>query len=472
MHVGLRLAGEIHAIAPNHFHGEAAEMARLCLLDGLIAVAAGAETDVAHAMRQYISSAFGYQGNAVEGGFYAWPQDRMTYGPEAAALLAGVYASAFDFGHSDMTTVSHPGTVIVPAIIVGSQWGQASGLDVLMALASGYEAMRYICSRLGQSDGQYRLQDRGMRPTAVAGVSGAIAALSRLLRLDLQRTANALSIGCNYSFGLRANPLGGMSVTRIQAGWAARSGVSAILQDRHGIEAGEAILDDRLGIAMALSGPHGPLPEARAPKFSEFRSFANVRFKANATPVVWDNFLSQLLEHVRTMGLKADSIRRVLIQVPETVWELVQPLSGGGRSVAGPEERMRGDIRLCTAAILHYCQPLTPRLLRDASREKQVELLADRIEAVCASADERPDRDTLEWDVELQDVVGRTRILSFADYGPPSTADMTLSAVSERWCPPDSSADWTHTVSRLMALTGKIEDAPDFGRALRSALDG
>src|SRR5262249_30347064 len=139
----------------------------------------------------------------------------------------------------------HPGAVTLPASLAIAEAKGASGADLMLALAAGYEVgLRIgVCAGITHSTSGYHV-------TGTAGAIRAAAAAASLLRLRPLQAAHALGIGATQAAGLYAARMGAMT-KRFHAGRASQSGV--------------------LGAYLAERGFSGSLDEIEAP-FGGFMS--------------------------------------------------------------------------------------------------------------------------------------------------------------------------------------------------------
>lgn len=165
-----------------------------------------------------------------------------------AALCNAVASHAYDFDDWEEPGNTHPSAVVFPALwALAAERGGASGEDVLTAYAAGFE----VIARLGEAL-NFEHYNQGWHSTATLGVIGAAGACARLLGLDAARAAQALSLaisqasGYTCQFGSAAKPL--------QAGFAARDGLTAALLAEQGLTGQVRVLDAPTGFAALTSG--------------------------------------------------------------------------------------------------------------------------------------------------------------------------------------------------------------------------
>lgn len=233
-----RLATRVAALAVGEFDRPVTEKAATCLFD--------------------------LMGCALESVDKPWSQHAMAMAvpleagrPGAASLIGVARASSVGdaafvngvMGHGlvreDMhsASISHLGVAVLPAVLALSQTRRVSGGDMLAAIVSGYE----VGARIGRALMDAQLA-RVFRPTGITGPLGAAAAGARLLGLDAQKTANAIALAANTTGGFNQWGHTGGSEMYFHPGFAARSGVSAVLLAQAGAFASPTALDGEAGL--------------------------------------------------------------------------------------------------------------------------------------------------------------------------------------------------------------------------------
>lgn len=164
-----------------------------------------------------------------------------------AALVNGTAAHALDFDDNFDPAKAHASAVLVPAILALAEQEGASGRACLDAYIAGLQ----ILGRVGQGVNPAH-RNRGWHATATIGAIGAAAACARLLRLDAQKAAYAVSIATSMAAGSMAQF--GTMTKPVHAGLAAKSGVLAASLARSGIDAGLATLDGPTAMNRLMVG--------------------------------------------------------------------------------------------------------------------------------------------------------------------------------------------------------------------------
>lgn len=165
-----------------------------------------------------------------------------------AALVNGTAAHVLDYDDVLDPAMAHPSAVLVPAVLALAEEIEASGVDCLDAYLVGFEVM----SRLGEAMNLVHYQ-RGWHTTLSLGSSAAAAACGRLLRLDANGMAMALSLstsmagGSKTQFGTLAKPL--------HAGLAAKNGMIAAKLASSGVTGCIEPFEGRWGYIDMMAGP-------------------------------------------------------------------------------------------------------------------------------------------------------------------------------------------------------------------------
>ena len=129
---------------------------------------------------------------------------------------------------------------------------------MLLAYLLGFE----VSCAVGDAISPAYFDDLGWHPTGPLGALGAAAASSRLVGLNVEQTAMAISLAASQAAGLRQNF--GTMTKPFHAGAACRSGVTAAKLVKAGFTAGNDALEGRFGFMRAFSGGNDYDPEKAA----------------------------------------------------------------------------------------------------------------------------------------------------------------------------------------------------------------
>jgi len=227
--------------------------------------------------------------------------------PADAALSNGTAVHGFELDDAHVSSSHHPGAVTVPASLAVSETNGASGADMLVALAAGYEVgIRVgICAGVSHSTSGYHV-------TGTVGTFGAAAAAARLLRLSPVQTAHALGIGGTQAAGLYSARTGAMT-KRFHAGRASQSGVIAAYLARRGFTGSLEVLEAPFGGFMStLSGQFDPSTILSG--LGNIWEIARVGLKPYASCASSHTIVDGVLD-LRRRGLTADNLSRLTIRM-------------------------------------------------------------------------------------------------------------------------------------------------------------
>jgi len=225
---------EMHAIA-----GSARAMMRLSLLDWCACAIAGADEPAARIVRDMVL-AEGGAGIATLVGDGRAPM-------RGAALVNGTASHALDYDDTHFGHIGHPSVAVIPAALASAERCGASGAEFLDSALIGAEASIRVGMWLGRSH-----YEAGFHQTATAGAFGATLAAGRLLKLDRDQLAQAISLVSSRASGLRSQ-FGSMGKP-LNAGIAAANGVEAAQLAQAGFRSDQRALAGENGFSSSHAG--------------------------------------------------------------------------------------------------------------------------------------------------------------------------------------------------------------------------
>ena len=173
-----------------HLPSEAISMAKLFLEDILGVAIAGSLRRESLIWRKYFGQEHGSQGATVwSGTFGHYPYRR-------AAALNAVYSHVMDLDDVHNASITHLGTVTIPAALAVGQKLHRSGREVIAAIAAGYE----IGARVGEAinPGSYHY----WHTTGVVGALCSAVAAGKLMGLDREQMLSAIGSAGTQASGL------------------------------------------------------------------------------------------------------------------------------------------------------------------------------------------------------------------------------------------------------------------------------
>ena len=165
-----------------------------------------------------------------------------------AALVNGTAAHALDFDDNFDPAKAHASAVLVPTLLATADEYDARGTDILDAYIVGLQ----IIGLVGQGVNPYH-RNRGWHATATVGAVGSAAGCARLMKLDTEATAHAISLATSMAGGFMSQF--GTMAKPVHAGLAAAGAVKAAQFAAAGITAGSETLHGEKGMGTLMVGP-------------------------------------------------------------------------------------------------------------------------------------------------------------------------------------------------------------------------
>jgi len=298
-----------------------------------------------------------------------------------AALVNGTAGHALDFDDNFDPPKAHATTVLAPAILALGEQENASGWACLDAYICGLQIM----GRVGQGVNPLH-RNRGWHATATVGAIGAAAACARLLKLDAERAAYAVSLSTSMAAGFMSQF--GTMAKPVHAGLAAKSGIVAASMAKAGITAGLGTLDGRTGMNGLMVGPDY---EQQRDALTHFDHGQNLRFETEhvgepllilehafrvkrfptcgATHRSMDALLMLKEEH----GFNADVVEKIVVHLPKVHLNNLMHHE--------PQDPMQAKFSLqyALAVILHSGACTLSDFTPEAVKRPEVRALFDRV---------------------------------------------------------------------------------------------
>ncbi len=244
MNITQHIAGYVTGADIEDFPPDAIEAAKGAIMDCLACMLAGSQEPLADILCRYIVAEGAAPVASVVGrGFRTTAAN--------AALVNGAMAHALDYDDITQITKTHPTAVLLPAALAAAEESGASGRDMLLGYMSGFE----VACAVGEALSEAYYDDLGWHPTGPLGAVGSAAAASKIMALDPEQTAMAVSLAASQASGLRQNF--GTMTKPFHAGDAARAGVVSAKLVKEGFTSSDDALEGRFGFIRAFSGGQG-----------------------------------------------------------------------------------------------------------------------------------------------------------------------------------------------------------------------
>jgi 2-methylcitrate dehydratase PrpD len=223
----------IDAASLSAMPADAVEKAKKVIADTFAVILAGAGSEVAPPLLEYLAQ-------SGERGDCALLGTNVTTSPELAALVNGTFGHALDYDDVLSMMPAHPSAIILAATLGSLNGRKLGGATLIEAYITGVE----VGARIGQAMtvGHY---DRGFHGTGTLGIFSALGALAKLHALNVSTTRTAFGIASSMASGLRRNF--GTMTKPLHTGWAARSALAATNLARCGFTAAPDVLEAKAG---------------------------------------------------------------------------------------------------------------------------------------------------------------------------------------------------------------------------------
>ena len=232
-----------------------------------------------------------------------------------AALANGASSHMVEMDDLHRESILHPATAIIPAVLALAERQKASGADLLLAIAVGYEAAIRIA--IGAGPSHYRF----WHTTATCGTFGAAAGASRLLGLNAEQTVSAYGSAGTQAGGLWEFLTNNAMSKQLHPGKAALNGLLSALLAQRGFTGARKILEGEKGFFKATSGDVDPakcLADLGKTFFFERNSL-----KYHASCGHTHSAIDATLQATGGVVLDADSVETVTVAVYQGALDLL-----------------------------------------------------------------------------------------------------------------------------------------------------
>jgi 2-methylcitrate dehydratase PrpD len=240
---------------------------------------------------------------------------RRRTSPLFAALVNGASSHVVEQDDVHSGALFHPGTVVFPAALAAAQETGASGRDLIVAAAAGYEVGVRVGRFLGRS--HYRF----FHTTGTAGTLAAAAAVARLFGSDEETMANALGSAGTQAAGLWEFLRDAADSKQLHTAKAASDGLLSAYLARDGFTGARHILEGERGMGAGMSGEADA--SVLVEGLGERWTVLETSFKYHASCRHTHPAADALLEAIREHGLKAEEISHVRARVHRQAIEVL-----------------------------------------------------------------------------------------------------------------------------------------------------
>ena len=285
---------------------EAINTAKRCILDCIGVTLAGCTHPIAKIMESYLKEAGGRPSSTVIG-------LGIKTSPGNAALTNGTLGHVLDYDDFILPGLAHVTVPVLPAVLALGESTDATGKNMLLAYILGNE----IFCKLGAAVSPSHWY-KGFHATGTVGTYGAVAAASKLLKLDEEHTINAFGIASSLASGLKQNI--GTMTKPLHAGHAAEGGIRAALLAERGFTGAMDAFEGQMGFAKVM---------ADSQDYSVFDKFANPWDIVHTPPFIKPHpscsgthaAMNAMLSLIKEYNIKPNEVEHVNAGMPSGVLE-------------------------------------------------------------------------------------------------------------------------------------------------------
>ncbi|MFC1816942.1 MmgE/PrpD family protein [Thermodesulfobacteriota bacterium] len=229
-----------------------------------------------------------------------------------AALANSMTAHADETDDAHFSTITHPGSVIVPAALAVAEREHRSGKELISAVILGYD----VLCRLSKALDRNWMEERCIQSGSVCANFGAAAAASRLLHLNESQVRFALAFAGTQASGLRTwrQDLEHIDKALCFSGVPARNGVTAALWAQAGFTATTDVFEGPENLMKAFAQQARPGELIR--DLGSHYEILDTSIKKYPGGQPMQATLEGYFELVREHSLKSQDIQQILVRLP------------------------------------------------------------------------------------------------------------------------------------------------------------
>lgn len=327
------LARFASTLAYDQIAAPAREYCKDLLLDTLACAVAGHQGEETHQVAAMTTALAQSQESSIIGGGHS--------SLAGATMLNGFLVTAVTMCDVHRPTLTHITPEVVPPALAIAERDGASGRDLLVALAAGFETM----TRIGIGWDFPVARARGWHGPGVLGPFGSAAAVGRLIGLDADTMATAFGLAGSQSAGTFA--AWGTPTVKFHQCRGALSGLMAALLAQQQFVATREFLTAKDG-GLYNTYSNGGKPEAAVAGLGERWELEQIALRLWPSASTIQGFVTAMFDLVEQHRLAPDQVKKIRVFLNKT-----------GVDMHGIFPRYKGkfeallSIHYCAAAILH-----------------------------------------------------------------------------------------------------------------------
>ena len=416
------VAGFIHETEASDLPEDVVALGKKSILDGLGLALSGSVAKSGELVRRHLSDLGLGAGPATVIG------SPLKIAARFAAFANGVGIHADDYDDTQLAVapdrvyglLTHPTAPALPAALAMAEALGADGRAAMLAYHLGVEVECKIAEAIDP-----RHYQTGFHATATCGAFAAAAASAKLMGLDAEATARALSIAGSQAAGLRENF--GTMTKPFHAGRAAESGVVAAQFAGIGWTATDKILEAPRGFFRAAGGGYDPA--AIEGKLGHPWTFADpgISIKPHPSGSLTHPGMTEMLRLIRENNFRAADVKRVRVGTNQNMPNAL--IHHRPRN----ELQAKFSMEFCMAILLLEGRAGLAEFTDEVVLRPDVQAMIEKVDFVVDDEAERAGYHKMTTIIDIETSDGR-KISGRADFGKGSPANpMTYEEVADKF---------------------------------------
>lgn len=247
---------------------------------------------------------------------------RRTFDSAGAALINGVGTHGEDFDDTLEGAPIRVGAMVIPAVLAAGERFNLSGEQVLLGIVIGLES---ICRLNHVAAGH--MHRACFHPVGVIGALGSAMGVGTALGLDQRQLSMAMGVAGSFASGIIEFLTDGAWTKRLHPGWAAQSGLRAVLIAREGFLAPRMVLEGEHNFFRAFAPTATPDYSHLTEGLGQTFYMDKIVFKPYACGTMIHPYIDCMIRLARE-GVDADAIESIVCPTGEgLVHRLWEPLA-------------------------------------------------------------------------------------------------------------------------------------------------
>ncbi len=305
--------------------------------------------------------------------------------PPLAALVNGSLIHGCEYDDAFYERIVHTEPFAIPLILA---IGEKQGADG-WALLEGWLITTEVALRTACGTNVEAINGIGFHTTAIFGTIGAAAGAGRMLGLDPERLADAISLSVSFTSGTTQGWNDGSGRNKsIQPGWSTNSGIIAALMAEAGYACSHSTLDGPRGLYASHSWKHGGSSEPVLRNLGTDWKTPNIAFKVYTAGARSQALIDCTKELVVENDIKPEEVESVEVTMPSQYAKEFEP-GGWYTRMFRPESgyAMHGSWPCNVARMILSREISVQHLTMEGVTEPAMLTLADKVS--CKVGDDR-----------------------------------------------------------------------------------